>query len=45
MELEECEKKSVVPSYDLKRTIEATVSRYKRKATSSISNAEQGTFP
>lgn len=45
MELEECEKKSVVPSYDLKRTIEATVSRYKRKATSSISKAEQGTFP
>lgn len=45
MELEECEKKSIVPSYDLKRTIEATVSRYKRKATSSIGNAEQGTFP
>ena len=45
MELEECEKKGVVPSYDLKRTIEATVSRYKRKATSSIDNAEQGEFP
>jgi len=45
MELEECEKKNIVPSYDLKRTIEATVSRYKRKATSSISNAELGAFP
>ena len=45
MELEECEKKGVVPSYDLKRTIEATVSRYKRKATSSIKNTETGIFP
>ncbi len=45
MELEECEKKSIVPSYDLKRTIEATVSRYKRRATSSITNAELGLFP
>ena len=45
MELDECEKNSVVPSYDLKRTIEATVSRYKRKATSSIGMTEQGVFP
>ena len=45
MELEECEKKSIVPSYDLKRTIEVTVSRYKRKATSLITNAELGLFP
>ena len=45
MELEECEKKSIDPSYDLKRTIEVTVSRYKRKATSLITNAELGLFP
>ena len=45
MELEECEKKGIVPSYDLKRIIEATVSRYKRKATLSVRNAELGLFP
>ena len=45
MELEECEKKGVVPSYDLKRTIEATVSRYKRKAIQSIDNTSRGVFP
>lgn len=45
MELEECVKMGATPSYDLKRTIEATVSRYKRKATASISNVESGCFP
>ena len=45
MELEECEKKNVVPSYDFKRTIEATVSRYKRKAIQSIDNTSRGVFP
>jgi hypothetical protein len=45
IELEECRKKNITPSYDLKRTIEATVSRYKRKASASISNTELGLFP
>ena len=45
IELEECRKKNITPSYDLKRTIEATVSRYKRKALTSISNTEMGFFP
>jgi hypothetical protein len=45
MELEECERNSVSPSYDFKRTIEATVSRYKRKATKSIKNVADGVFP
>ncbi len=45
MELLACEKKNITPSYDLKRKIEATVSRYKRKASSSIKNAELGIFP
>ena len=45
MELLECQEKNITPSYDLKRKIEATVSRYKRKATSSILNAESGIFP
>ena len=45
IELEECRKKNITPSYDLKRTIEATVSRYKRKALASISNTELGLFP
>lgn len=45
VELLECEKKNITPSYDLKRKIEATVSRYKRKATSSIRNSEKGMFP
>jgi len=45
VELLECEKKKITPSYDLKRKIEATVSRYKRKATSSILNSESGMFP
>ena len=45
IELEECRKKNIIPSYDLKRMIEATVSRYKRKALTSISNTELGLFP
>lgn len=45
MELYDCEKKGEIPSYDLKRTIEATVSRYKRKATASIKNTADGVFP
>lgn len=45
IELEECVKKSIIPSYDLKRTIEATVSRYKRKALASIAKTEMGMFP
>lgn len=45
VELLECEKQNITPSYDLKRKIEATVSRYKRKATSSIRNSENGVFP
>ena len=45
MELEECVVKNITPSYDLKRTIEATVSRYKRKATATIKNVENGCFP
>ncbi len=44
-ELIECEKRKISPSYDLKRKIEATVSRYKRKARESISNSERGIFP
>ena len=45
MELEECEKKNITPSYDLKRKIEATVSRHKRKASTSIQHSEKGVFP
>jgi len=45
MELLENEKNGVKTSYDFKRKIEATVSRYKRKAYSSIKNVEQGKFP
>jgi hypothetical protein len=45
MELLECQQKRITPSYDLKRKIEATVSRYKRKAISSINNSENGFFP
>lgn len=44
-ELDECRKKKVVPSYDLKRKIEATVSRYLRKAKISIENTNLGMFP
>ena len=45
MELMVCEREGVVPSYHFKRIIEATVSRYKRKATNSIKNVEKGIFP
>ena len=45
LELSECDKKGIVPSYHLKRTIEATVSRYKRKATQTIKNVGLGVFP
>lgn len=45
MELQQCEKMRETPSYDLKRKIEATVSRYIRKARTSIKNAENGIFP
>lgn len=45
IELDECEKKGEVPSYHLKRTIEATVSRYKRKATQTVKNVSLGVFP
>lgn len=44
VELLECEKKKITASHDLKRKIEATVSRYKRGATSSILNSENGMF-
>ncbi len=45
IELLECQAKNITPSYDLKRKIEATVSRYKRKASTSIQNSERGVFP
>lgn len=45
MELNECAKKDEAPSYHFKRTIEATVSRHKRKATQSIQNVALGQFP
>jgi hypothetical protein len=44
-ELEECRKRKAVPSYDLKRKIEATVSRYLRKAKISIESTNVGMFP
>ena len=44
-ELNECAKTGEAPSYHFKRTIEATVSRYKRKATQSIQNVALGQFP
>ena len=45
VELEQCEKAGEVPSYAFKRTIEATVSRHKRKATQTIKNVALGVFP
>jgi hypothetical protein len=45
MELTTLEKQGKKIDYDFKRTVEATVSRYKRKATQSVKNVELGVFP
>jgi len=44
MELEECDRKGIEPEFLLKRNIEATVSRHKRKANEYIENVGRGNF-